>query len=68
MPTSGPTCRRPDRSYDWPDNTHIYDFQDITDRLPLPGSSAHPDGVDMPPMDTLGAPGSPRPRTSSPNE
>lgn len=40
----------PDRSYDWPDNAHIYDFQDVTDRLPLPGSSAHPDGLDMPPM------------------
>ena len=45
----------PDRSYDWPDNQHIYDFHDITDRLPLPGSSAHPDGIDMPPMDTVGA-------------
>ncbi len=41
----------PDRSYDWPDNAHIYDFHDVTDRLPLPGSSAHPDGADMPPMD-----------------
>ncbi|CAN5765907.1 hypothetical protein BH24CHL8_BH24CHL8_04700 [soil metagenome] len=29
----------PDRSYTWPDNEHLYDFQDITDLLPLPGSS-----------------------------
>ena len=43
----------PDRSFDWPDNQHIYDFHDITDQLPLPGSSAHPDGLDMPPMDTV---------------
>ncbi|MBX3032044.1 MAG: hypothetical protein KF809_18010 [Chloroflexi bacterium] len=41
----------PDRSYDWPDNDHIYDFTDITDRLPLPGSPAHPDGLDLPVMD-----------------
>ena len=27
----------PNRSYDWPDNDHIYDFRDITDELPLPG-------------------------------
>jgi hypothetical protein len=26
----------PDRSYTWPDNEHLYDFQDITDLLPLP--------------------------------
>ncbi len=59
----------PDRSYDWPDNAHIYDFQDITDRLPLPGSSAHPDGIDMPPMDTVGAPGSAEPvQDLDPNE
>ncbi len=45
----------PDRSFDWPDNQHIYDFHDITDRLPLPGVPAHPDGVDMPPMDTVDA-------------
>ncbi|HEY8057431.1 MAG TPA: hypothetical protein VID94_01705 [Acidimicrobiales bacterium] len=25
------------RSYDWPDNDHLYDFRDITDELPLPG-------------------------------
>jgi len=29
----------PNRSYSWPDNDHIYDFQDVTDELPLPGSS-----------------------------
>ena len=38
----------PDRSYDWPDNAHIYDFSDITDRLPLPGSPAWPDGLAFP--------------------
>jgi len=27
----------PDRSFTWPDNDHLYDFQDITDLLPLPG-------------------------------
>jgi hypothetical protein len=27
----------PNRSYDWPDNDHLYDFRDITDELPLPG-------------------------------
>ncbi len=27
----------PNRSYTWPDKDHIYDFQDITDLLPLPG-------------------------------
>jgi hypothetical protein len=50
----------PDRSYDWPDNDHIYDFRDVTDRLPLPGGVNGPDGVDMPPMegpDSSGAPG-----------
>ena len=26
----------PNRSYDWPDNDHLYDFRDITDELPLP--------------------------------
>jgi hypothetical protein len=29
----------PDRSFTWPDNDHLYDFQDITDLLPLPGSA-----------------------------
>jgi hypothetical protein len=24
----------PDRSYTWPDNDHLYDFRDITDRIP----------------------------------
>ncbi len=57
----------PNRSYDWPDNQHIYDFQDITDQLPLPGSADHPDGVDMPPMDAVGAGTSPAPG-SSPTE
>lgn len=28
----------PNRSYDWPDNDHLYDFRDITDELPLPGA------------------------------
>ncbi len=28
----------PDLSFTWPDNDHLYDFQDITDLLPLPGS------------------------------
>jgi hypothetical protein len=27
----------PNRSYDYPDNEHTYDFFDITDQLPLPG-------------------------------
>lgn len=40
----------PDRSYDWPDNDHIYDFRDVTDRLPLPGGTNGPEGVDLPPM------------------
>jgi hypothetical protein len=26
----------PNRSYDWPDNDHLYDFRDITAELPLP--------------------------------
>ena len=26
----------PDRSYTWPDNEHIYDFQDVTDLLDAP--------------------------------
>ncbi len=26
----------PDRSYTWPDNDHIYDFQDITDLITDP--------------------------------
>jgi hypothetical protein len=30
--------RLPDRSFSWPDNEHLYDFQDVTDVLPLPGS------------------------------
>jgi hypothetical protein len=29
----------PNRSYDWPDNDHLYDFRDVTDELPLPGSA-----------------------------
>ncbi len=59
----------PDRSFDWPDNDHIYDFHDITDRLPLPGSPAHPDGIDMPPMDTVGAAASAAPEgPGDPNE
>ncbi|MDQ3449283.1 MAG: hypothetical protein M3432_08935, partial [Chloroflexota bacterium] len=33
----------PDRSFTWPDNDHLYDFQDITDLLPLPGSAAGAD-------------------------
>lgn len=27
----------PNRSFNWPDNDHLYDFHDITDQLPLPG-------------------------------
>jgi hypothetical protein len=27
----------PNRSYDYPDNDHTYDFIDVTDQLPLPG-------------------------------
>ncbi len=38
----------PDRSFDWPDNDHLYDFQDITDRLPLPGNPRWPDGLAFP--------------------
>jgi hypothetical protein len=45
----------PDRSYDWPDNDHLYDFIDVTDRLPLPGGANGPDGVDLPPMEGPGA-------------
>ncbi len=29
----------PNRSYDWPDNDHLYDFRDVSDELPLPGAS-----------------------------
>ena len=50
----------PDHSFDWPDNDHIYDFIDVTDRLPLPGGPNGPDGVDLPPMegpDASAAPG-----------
>ena len=28
----------PNRSYDWPDNEHLYDFRDVTEELPLPGA------------------------------
>ena len=45
----------PDRSYDWPDNEHIYDFIDVTERLPLPGGANGPEGIDLPPMDGPGA-------------
>jgi hypothetical protein len=34
----------PNRSYDWPDNDHLYDFRDITDELPLPGGKESSDG------------------------
>jgi hypothetical protein len=27
----------PNRSWNWPDNDHLYDFRDVTDELPLPG-------------------------------
>jgi hypothetical protein len=27
----------PNRSWNWPDNDHLYDFQDVTEELPLPG-------------------------------
>jgi hypothetical protein len=50
----------PDRSYDWPDNDHIYDFIDVTDRLPLPGGANGAEGIDLPPMegpDASAAPG-----------
>lgn len=33
----------PDRSFTWPDNDRLYDFQDVTDLLPLPGSAAGAD-------------------------
>ena len=26
----------PDRSFTWPDNDHLYDFQDVTDQIPAP--------------------------------
>jgi hypothetical protein len=29
--------RLPDRAFNHPDNDHLYDFQDVTDILPLPG-------------------------------
>jgi hypothetical protein len=45
----------PDRSYDWPDNDHIYDFIDVTDRLPLPGGANGSEGVDLAPMEGPGA-------------
>ncbi len=51
----------PDHSFDWPDNDHIYDFRDITDRLPLPGSPAHPEGLDLPVMDDASPAASPAP-------
>lgn len=49
----------PDRSYDWPDNDHIYDFVDITDRLPLPGGANGPEGIELPPMEGPDASASP---------
>jgi hypothetical protein len=49
----------PDRSYDWPDNDHIYDFIDVTDRLPLPGGANGPEGVDLPAMEGPGASAAP---------
>lgn len=49
----------PDRSYDWPDNDHIYDFIDITDRLPLPGAANGAEGLDLPPMEGPGSSAAP---------
>ncbi len=48
-----------DRSYDWPDNDHIYDFIDVTDRLPLPGGGNGPEGVDLSPMEGPGSSAAP---------
>jgi hypothetical protein len=31
--------RLPDRSYNHPDNHHLYDYRDVTDILPLPGGT-----------------------------
>jgi hypothetical protein len=41
----------PDRSFDWPDNEHVYDFSDVTDQLPLPGGANGPEGIEMPPVE-----------------
>ncbi len=49
----------PDHSYDWPDNDHIYDFIDVTERLPLPGGANGPDGIDLPPMEGPGSSATP---------
>ena len=49
----------PDRSYDWPDNDHIYDFIDVTDELPLPGGANGSEGIDLPPMEGPGSSAAP---------
>jgi hypothetical protein len=49
----------PDRSFDWPDNDHIYDFHDVTDRLPLPYGVNGPEGIDLPAMDGPGSSAAP---------
>jgi hypothetical protein len=47
--------RLPDRSFNHPDNQHLYDYQDVTDILPLPGGADGPDGEDLPPLDGPGS-------------
>ncbi len=32
----------PDRSFTWPDNDHLYDFRDVTDRFPAPVGRLEP--------------------------
>ena len=49
----------PDRSFDWPDNDHIYDFTDVTDRLPLPYGVNGPEGLDLPALESPGASSTP---------
>ena len=59
-PTSARTCRPcPTGRIDWPDNDHIYDFIDVTDRLPLPYGGNGPEGLDLPALDSPGASSTP---------
>jgi hypothetical protein len=53
----------PNRSYSWPDKEHLYDFQDVTDVLPLPGGP----GARPPDEDYKIRTGEPSPEPGSPS-